>query len=73
MLVSATNKFGLVFVSDGCVPFETQLWVENLFLAFSPFLLQPPAQVQLRTSRASPAADEGGGGGGKEVKRKEVE
>ena len=50
------------------VSFQTQLWIENLFLAFSPFPLKPP-QIQLRTSRASPAADEGGGGGcGEEVK-----
>ena len=42
-----------------------QAFVEYLFLAFSTFLLQPP-QIQLRTSRASPAADQGGGGGGGE-------
>ena len=54
------------------VPFQTQLWIEYLFLAFSPFYLEPP-QIQLRTSRASPAAAKAGGGCGEEVEENEVE
>ena len=53
----------------GRCSFRSSSGFENLFLAFSPFLKRP--EIQLRTSRASPAADQGGCG--QEVEEKEVE